>query len=96
MADPRRRIAWTLSRAAQALPPAERQGFRAFLAALPGARPKRRKVHSWRRKRRSVAIVKIRVRRSKIRAADRQLEMPFAAPQGVAAGASQAASIQEI
>ena len=50
MADgDRRKIAWTLSRAAQCLPPADRQAFREFLFSLPGAEPKARQTHSWKK-----------------------------------------------
>ena len=50
MPGDRRRIAWKLSREAQALPADERQKFREFLFSLPGAEPDTaRKTHSWRR-----------------------------------------------
>lgn len=45
----RRKVAWTLSKAAQRLPAAERQQFREFLNGLPGGGPKPKKVHSWKK-----------------------------------------------
>ena len=64
----RANIASQLSRAAAAMPPAERRAFRKFLASLPGAKPKRRKVHSWHRKAKARRTPKAR----------RQGELPLA------------------
>lgn len=47
MPDGRRTVAWTLSRAARILPPAERQKLREFLFGLPGGEPTPKKRHSW-------------------------------------------------
>lgn len=47
-------LAKALMRAAGAMPPEARRAFRAFVASLPGATPKRRKIHSW-KKRKSIA-----------------------------------------
>lgn len=82
MSDDRRRIAWTLSKAARQLPPAERQAFREFLVSLPGGKPKKRKIHSWKRK----AAARVRKARAakhapgahtRGRRADPQLEIEF-------------------
>lgn len=73
----RRRIAWLLSEAAKALPPAERRAFRKFLFSLDGAEPKRRKVHSWKRKKRSAKVIKAKRGRKTRRARDPQLDLPF-------------------
>lgn len=73
MTDQRRKIAWSLSKAAQRLPAAERQKFREFLFSLPGAEPPRRKVHSWKKKKAGTGRRKKR-ESSKIR---RQLRLDF-------------------
>jgi uncharacterized membrane protein len=72
-----RRLAWTLSKAAQGLPPAERQAFREFLRSLKGAEPRRRKVHSWkRRKKKAPRLVKSKPRPASKRL-DPQLHLPL-------------------
>jgi hypothetical protein len=87
MGDDRRRIAGSLSKAVQALPPAERQGFRAFLASLPGAEPRRRKTHSWKRKRKVAPVVKVSARDRFGRRTSRQFELPFGGTSGAPSGA---------
>lgn len=77
MADDRRRIAWTLSEAAKVLPPAERRSFRKFLFSLDGAEPPRRKVHSWKRKRKGPKVVKTKRPKPARRSRDPQLSLPF-------------------
>lgn len=72
--DDRRRVALTLSQAAQALPPAERREFRKFLFGLDGAEAPRRKVHSWKRKKKTAAAKPKRARRPK---PNRQLDLPL-------------------
>jgi hypothetical protein len=69
----RRSIAFTLSKAAQRLPAAERQQFRAFLRSLPGGEPKPRKRHSWTRKKAKREKVR-RPRKAKMSA---QMELPL-------------------
>jgi hypothetical protein len=81
MADDRRRIAWSLSEAAKVLPPAERRNFRKFIFSLDGAEPKRRKVHSWKRKKNLPKVVKVKCAKSNLRKTQRppsaQLRLPF-------------------
>jgi hypothetical protein len=77
MADDRRRIAWSLSEAAKALPPAERRAFRKFLFSLDGAEPKRQKVHSWKRKKGPKVVKAKRPKRSSRRARDPQISLPL-------------------
>jgi hypothetical protein len=71
MPDDRRRIALTLSHAAMAMPPAERRAFRKFLFSLDGSEPKRRKIHSWKRK---PAKAKRKLRKSQTA---RQMALPL-------------------
>lgn len=77
MTDDRRRVAWSLSEAAKALPPAGRRAFRKFLFSLDGAEPQRRKVHSWKRKKRPVKVIKAKRSTKPRRARDPQLDLPF-------------------
>jgi hypothetical protein len=66
MADDRRTIAWSISKAAKVLPRAEAQQLRAFLNSLDGSEPAPRKVHSWKRK--AAKGSRAKKRKSKIRA----------------------------
>lgn len=79
--DDTRRIAWSLSEAAKALPPAERREFRKFLFSLDGAEPKRRKVHSWKRKKQGPKVVKPKRAKSNLRKTQRspaaQIPLPL-------------------
>lgn len=81
MSDDRRRIAWSLSEAAKALPPAERREFRNFLFGLDGAEPRRRKVHSWKRKKKALKAVKPKRAKSNLRKTQRspaaQIPLPL-------------------
>jgi hypothetical protein len=81
MADDRRRIAWSLSEAAKALPPAERREFRKFLFGLDGSQPKRRKVHSWKQKAKGGKVVKAKRAKISFRKAQRtravQIPLPL-------------------
>lgn len=95
MSEARRHIAWTLSVAARALPRAERQKFREFLASLPGATPRRRKVHSWHRKR-QLPLAKLPrtnpkpARPARPSRSGRQLVLPFPAISDTPIGGASA------
>jgi hypothetical protein len=77
VSDDRRRIAWSLSEAAKALPPAERRAFRKFLFSLDGAEPKRRKVHSWKQKTKPPKSVKVTKAKSAKPRRSTQLPLPL-------------------
>lgn len=64
-----------------ALPPAERREFRKFLFSLDGSEAPKRKVHSWKRKRKPAKSVKAVRPKSNLRKAQRapsaQIPLPF-------------------
>lgn len=61
------------------LPPEERRAFRKFLFSLDGAEPKRKRIHSWKRKARKIpAIAKEKKpRQPRRRPPDAQIPLPF-------------------
>jgi len=80
MTDDRRKIALAIYRASRGvIPAAERQALYAFLQSLPGGAPKkRRKIHSWHRKKKPAAKAVSRRRQTRRSAAqDRQLRLPL-------------------
>lgn len=76
-------MARLLYQLSKGLPRAVRQEFAEFLYGQPGARPKRRKVHSWRRKKKKglPRVVKAVRPRGKVKRVDRQMVLPLDNPE---------------